>query len=491
MAKVTGINYICVHILQLEKTLKLYREILGFEVIGSEMLAGDACKEMIVFHLKAGECCVNLSLTSPERWHEVGEIGNNNHNHFMLYVDDITTIGDQLVAEGYVLENYDYATAGYTFFTGPNGEVVGLWERKEEAKAPEKKMSKATLRAIEGNYYQNSDWFCSFNESEIKGLELEEGIHRRDPSSIIKVDGLYYVYYTKSYGGDVGFGSGDLEAKVFPWDKAEIWYATSEDGYEWKEGGMVLQPSERGAYDDRSVFTPEVMKYDGNIYLVYQVVKFPYVNRSFENIAIAKSASPCGPFVKSDAPILCPTADGVWEGDEDNRFAVAKKGSFDSHKVHDPLLFHFNNKFYLYYKGEAMGEEVFMGGRETKWGVAIADDIMGPYVRSEYNPITNSGHETCLWQYNNGMAAFLRTDGYEKNTLQFAQDGINFDIKAVIQGGPEAAGPFRSDDPLTDPLDGLKWGLSHDAYSKGWGRLIRFDIDTWQRDAYNKRETFE
>ncbi len=126
MAKVVGLKYICVHILQLEKTLKLYREILGFEVIGAEMLGGDACKEMIVFSLKAGDCQINLSLTSPERWDTVGEIGNNNHNHFMLYVDDIKTIGDKLVEEGYELENYEYARDGYTFFTGPNGEVVGL-----------------------------------------------------------------------------------------------------------------------------------------------------------------------------------------------------------------------------------------------------------------------------------------------------------------------------------------------------------------------------
>ena len=85
-----------------------------------------------------------------------------------------------------------------------------------------------------------------------------------------------------------------------------------------------------------------------------------------------------------------------------------------------------------------------MGGRETKWGVAIADDIMGPYVKSEYNPITNSGHETCLWEYNGGMAALLSTDGVEKNTVQFAEDGENFEIKAVIKGCPEAAGPFRT-----------------------------------------------
>ncbi len=351
-------------------------------------------------------------------------------------------------------------------------------------------MSSATKRAIERDYFQSSEWFCDFKESEIKGLEKEQGIHRRDPSSVLKVGDTYYVYYSKSYGAHVGFHSGDLNAKVFPWDYTEIWYATSKDTYTWEEQGVAVTRGETGRYDARSVFTPEAMKYDGKYYIVYQTVEDPYVNRVFENIAIAVSDSPEGPFVKSDAPILCPTGDGEWLGEEDNRFAVAKKGGFDSHKVHDPLLFHYNDKFYLYYKGEPMGEEVYMGGRETKWGVAIAENIMGPYVRSEYNPITNSGHETCLWKHKGGMAAFLRTDGMEKNTLQFAEDGINFEIKSTIKWGPEASGPYRPDEIGEDPLDGMKWGLSHNVNSE-WGFLIRFDIDTTQRDIYRDRKMYE
>lgn len=352
------------------------------------------------------------------------------------------------------------------------------------------KKSLATIRAEERNYFQSSDWFCSFEECAAIGLEAQEGVHRRDPSSVILVEGTYYVYYTKSYGTHAGFGSGDLSAKVFPWDKAEIWYATSPDGITWQEQAAVVQCSEAGCYDDRSVFTPEITQYEGKFYLVYQTVQFPYLNRSFENIAIAKASAPTGPFEKSAKPILCPTGDGVWQGDEDNRFAVAKKGSFDSLKVHDPLLIPYRGQFYLYYKGEPMGEEVFMGGRETKWGVAVAQQIEGPYLRSEYNPITNSGHETCLWKYQEGIAAFLRTDGVEKNTLQFAPDGINFEIKSVIKAGPEASGPYRSIDALQDPLDGMKWGLSHDV-SGEWGYIIRFDINTRQRDIYKARKVYE
>jgi len=32
---------------------------------------------------------------------------------------------------------------------------------------------------------------------------------------------------------------------------------------------------------------------------------------------------------------------------------------------------HYRGKFYLYYKGEQMGEEMTFGGREIKWGVAL------------------------------------------------------------------------------------------------------------------------
>ena len=98
-------------------------------------------------------------------------------------------------------------------------------------------------------------------------------------------------------------------------------------------------------------------------------------------------------------------------------------------------------------------------------------------ITSEYNPITNSGHETCLWQYKDGMAAMLTTDGVEKNTVQYAEDGINFEIKAVIKGAPEAIGPYRDmENEPTSPVEGMRWGLCHNIYCK-WGYITRFDMD--------------
>jgi len=340
----------------------------------------------------------------------------------------------------------------------------------------DKPLSAASKRALERNYAKGPEWYLEFKTYDLKGdLAYEEGVVRRDPSDIITVDDTYYVYYSKSVGVTHGFGSGDPDKKVFPWDKTEIWYASSKDGWTWKEEGLAVGRGKAGAYDDRSVFTPQIMTHEGKYVLVYQTVKAPYVNRVKNQVGMAIANSPHGPFKKLEEPILSPTDDGEWLGEEDTRFKVKKQGSFDSHKVHDPTLLFYNNKFYLYYKGERMGERKTFGGREIKWGVAIADKLEGPYIKSEYNPITNSGHELCVWPYQGGVSALLITDGPERNTIQWAPDGINFNIKSHIKWGPPAAGLDQSVNNDNSPVEALKWGLTHEYVSKDWQVIKRFE----------------
>ncbi|MGV8897116.1 MAG: glycoside hydrolase family 117 protein [Rhodoglobus sp.] len=342
-------------------------------------------------------------------------------------------------------------------------------------------VSAATQRA--SRYSRSPEWFSDFREYDIFGLEPEEGVHRRDPSSVLLVDGVYHVWYTKSVGVAVGFDTGDPMAKVFPWDWSEVWHATSPDRAYWTEQGCAVTQGRPGAYDDRSVFTPEVLTHDGRYYLVYQVVQSPYRIRSLESIAMAVADNPSGPWSKTEFPLLSPSDGGGWLGDDDDRLAVTAQGEFDSHKVHDPLLLPFDGRFYLYYKGEQKGERFTSGGRSTRWGVAIADKIEGPYTRSPLNPITNSGHETCLWLHRNGVAALLTTDGPERNTLQFARDGVNFEIEAHVPNPPIAAGPLRHDTPTEVALDGLRWGLCHDV-GGDWGYLRAFEADETQKNFY-------
>lgn len=335
-------------------------------------------------------------------------------------------------------------------------------------------LSAASKRAL--NYTKGPEWFCEFRVQETTGdLNFEDGVIRRDPTAVIDVDGVYYVWYTKGEGLTAGFGTGDPAAKVFPWDLTDVWYATSTDGTHWEEQGPAVERGEAGAYDDRAVFTPEIFVHEGKYYLVYQTVKAPYVVRVKNTIGMAIADSPDGPWEKLPEPILYPADNGEWLGDEDDRFKVVTKGDFDSHKVHDPCLMFYKDKFYFYYKGEQMGEGRTFGGREIRWGVAIADKPEGPYVKSPYNPITNSGHEVCVWHYQGGIAALLTTDGPEKNTIQYAPDGINFEIEAVLKGAPEALGPFRTPDTEKSPLEGIRWGLCH-SIRGNWHYIQRFDI---------------
>lgn len=322
-------------------------------------------------------------------------------------------------------------------------------------------LSAASKRALQWPKIGN-EWFIEFEVFDLKGdFAYEEGVVRRDPSSVVKIDDKFYVWYSRSTGKTQGF-AGDIEnEKVFPWDRCDIWYATSKDGETWKEEGLAVARGPKGAYDDRSVFTVEVMVHQGVYYLVYQTVKSPYNVRVKNQVGLAWSDSPNGPWTKSEAPILSPADNGVWKGNEDNRFNVEKKGDFDSHKVHDPCIIPFNGKFYLYYKGEQMGEEITFGGRQIRHGVAIADNPKGPYVKSPYNPISNSGHEICVWPYNGGIASLITTDGPEKNTIQWSPDGVNFEIKSVIKGAPHAIGIFRSAEMEKEPTEALRWGLTH------------------------------
>ena len=205
------------------------------------------------------------------------------------------------------------------------------------------------------------------------------------------------------------------------------------------------------------------MVHEGTYYLCYQTVGGLYNKRVKNQIGLSWSKSPDGPWTKSPNPILSPSDNGIWKGDDlQDRFSIIQKGDFDSHKVHDPCILHYKGKFYLYYKGEQMGESITFGGRQIRHGVAIADHPRGPYIKSTYNPISNSGHEICVWPFNGGIASLITTDGPERNTVQWAKDGINFEIMGAVKDSPKAIGLNRTVESEKEPLEVLGWGLTHE-----------------------------
>ena len=302
-------------------------------------------------------------------------------------------------------------------------------------------------------------WFTRFRYSLAPGLGYEPGIVRRDPSCIIQVDGLYYVWYTRAAHPcpPVGHERASEILPAMPWDLCDLWYATSRDGIAWHEQGPAVARGPAGSYDERSVFTPDALAHDGRFYLVYQVTAWPTWRSTPESIAIAWADHPAGPWTKSVAPVVEPDPSGKVDP-RAHPLEATVKGAFDSLRVHDPALLFREGQYWLYYKGEGIGHS----NMHSMWGAAIADEPLGPYVKSPLNPITNSGHEVMVWNYAGGVAALLTRCGPEKNTIQFAQDGLNFVPKATILQPPQAAGALRIDqDDNRTPLAGLSWGLSH------------------------------
>ncbi len=295
-----------------------------------------------------------------------------------------------------------------------------------------------------------------FEYEEITGIGYEEGVSRRDPSDIIRVGDLYYVWYTRI----------PAEACLYPSGYCgTIWYATSVDGYAWVEKGEALGPGAKGTFDSHAVFTPGILTYNGKYYLYYTGVKPTPGNPEnlFENnsetdvtaIGVAVSDSPDGPFRRFTKPVI-EVSDQV--------------DDFDSYRADDACLLVREGKFWLYYKGRSRSYEA-AGASHTKMGVAFADKPEGPYRKhAEY--LAEGHHEILIWHQDEGIASLARLN----RTIYYAEDGLNFSpVRENLRQVPLAPGLYRPH--LTDHsrknLPG--WGLSH-RNSGGHVYLTRFEF---------------
>lgn len=176
----------------------------------------------------------------------------------------------------------------------------------------------------------------------------EAGITRRDPSDVIRVGGLYYVWYTKVRDTQEGYPSG------YP---GSIAFATSPDGLTWSEQGVCLEPGPDDAWDGHGVFTPNILVADNKYYLFYTAVPEPFDVPYTKGvtptaIGMATASRPEGPWDRLDSnPVLRPEA-------EDSTY-------FDSFRVDDASLIVRDGKYWMYYKGRALtaGHAVYQNGR--------------------------------------------------------------------------------------------------------------------------------
>ena len=281
-----------------------------------------------------------------------------------------------------------------------------------------------------------------FEYSEAAGLGYEPGVTRRDPSCIVRAHDVYHVWYTRTPFGPSGYD-------------ATVWHATSEDGIDWEEQGEAIPRGAPGAWDEQSVFTPNILVAEGRYFLFYTSVEKPYTEEALTAIGVASASSPGGPWMKyEENPVL----------------RTGPEGSWDSHRVDDACLIVRGGLYWLYYKGREMG----LSPRETRMGLAVAEQPMGPYRKVPENPLIEGGHEVCVWRQGEGVAALVQPNGPEGGTLQYSRDGVLFRRIAEVRP-PQAPGPYRADDFRDDRAgDGIEWGLHIGLRSRPLPFLERF-----------------
>lgn len=292
--------------------------------------------------------------------------------------------------------------------------------------------------------------------SELQGIGAEPGVMRRDPSDVIQVGDLYYVWYSKG--------------PISPGYDATVWYATSPDGRQWTERGEALAKGEAGSWDGASVFTPNILVAEDKYWLFYTGTSKPY-ERPFNpdskiGLAVAESAD--GPWKRLDTnPILTNS-----ERPED----------FDSHLVDDACLIVREGRYWLYYKGRQLGKSP----AETRMGLAIAEQPQGPYVKVDANPVIPGNHEVLVWPQGTGVAAMIGTTGPEDITesILYAEDGLHFEKTHDVVNAPHAAGAFRPE-AFTDSGEGElpRWGVQIGRKSGFLPFIERIDFEEIEADG--------
>ncbi|WP_082326388.1 glycoside hydrolase family protein [Sunxiuqinia dokdonensis] len=196
-------------------------------------------------------------------------------------------------------------------------------------------------------------------------LELE-GYYVWGCSPIVAPDGKFHVFFSRWNAGK-GMGG---------WiNSSEIAHAVADEAAgPYRNVETILAPRGEGFWDGTTCHNPHIQLVDGTYCLFYIGNSNRKTNTKRIGLATANSLN--GPWKRPDKPLLEAGPEGAW----------------DDHCTSNPsFLKHPNGQYWLYYKGwnneeyENPVDPAIRGNR--KYGLAIAEQLEGPYVRYAENPI--------------------------------------------------------------------------------------------------------
>ena len=104
------------------------------------------------------------------------------------------------------------------------------------AKPSDRKLSAAVERLYdEWNPHEDraNELFSNFKYSRLKGFDCSGNVSRRDPTKILKIDGVYHIWYTHRDTEHPPAGAEKATDSIpsTDWDLAEIWQRDSHTSY--------------------------------------------------------------------------------------------------------------------------------------------------------------------------------------------------------------------------------------------------------------------
>lgn len=258
-------------------------------------------------------------------------------------------------------------------------------------------------------------------------------------------DGKVHVFYSR-WKASKGMG-GWLRG-------SEIAHAVAdkpEGPYRYVETVLAPRP---GYWDATTCHNPHIHYLDGRYYLFYMGNSNGKTNT--KRIGVATAPSVYGPWTRYNHPLLEPGVPGSW----------------DDHCTTNPAFVRTaDGRCLLYYK--SWNDAAYKGDTGSirgnrQYGLAVADNPLGPYVKVKENPLINYSvfgqnrqvEDAFIWVENHRFHLLMRDMGFFNHTVGLYS---------------------TSDDGLTWTLPGKAWkGLDEyvkepqpPAYLKRYGRLER------------------
>lgn len=273
-----------------------------------------------------------------------------------------------------------------------------------------------------------------FNKREVLKKDWAERLRY---VGVVIEDDEYHIWGSSPIWGNDGKVH-IFAARIPVKDGFGTWYATSEIAHyvgDKPEGPFtfqktLLKPGQTpaGSWDTGTQHNPTITTIDDLFVLTYHSNTATLEDHASKSkcIGIMTAEDINGPW-KKVGMVLAPP-----EADETAIWSHKHAGGIDN----PALIKHPNGKYYLYYRAKYTGLE----GQNT-YGVAIADNLEGPYVHYPTRVINNTRYveDPYVFVYDKTIYMLVTDNHRSKGLLLTSRDGLHFEFDDAVHGfGPMA-----------------------------------------------------